>query len=290
MIPTKYQDESATIKHLLALGNPHKLEGGVGREWPDYLASGFTESDVPVLIQILTDKDLMYSQNESDEIYAFIHAWRVLGQLESVEAIGPLISVIETETDDDWVLTEVPKVMGMIGKQAIKPLADYMLGDVKDEFSKANASDCLKSIATEHPEQRDTVLDVYSQYLKAPDPTLQSFNGLLVCNLLDLKATELIDQVRPMYEKGYVDITTSGDLEDVEIALGLRSQRDTPKPNYANPRLAALGKLLGAPPTSAPGMGFGTKNPFVRDAPKLGRNDPCHCGSGKKYKKCCIDK
>ena len=22
---------------------------------------------------------------------------------------------------------------------------------------------------------------------------------------------------------------------------------------------------------------------------KLGRNDPCHCGSGKKYKKCCID-
>lgn len=24
-----------------------------------------------------------------------------------------------------------------------------------------------------------------------------------------------------------------------------------------------------------------------REEPKLGRNDPCHCGSGKKYKKCC---
>ena len=23
-----------------------------------------------------------------------------------------------------------------------------------------------------------------------------------------------------------------------------------------------------------------------RDTPKLGRNDPCHCGSGKKFKKC----
>jgi hypothetical protein len=22
----------------------------------------------------------------------------------------------------------------------------------------------------------------------------------------------------------------------------------------------------------------------------LGRNDPCHCGSGKKYKACCLDK
>ena len=27
-----------------------------------------------------------------------------------------------------------------------------------------------------------------------------------------------------------------------------------------------------------------------RPIPKLGRNDPCHCGSGKKYKKCCYDK
>ena len=22
----------------------------------------------------------------------------------------------------------------------------------------------------------------------------------------------------------------------------------------------------------------------------IGRNDPCHCGSGKKYKSCCLDK
>jgi len=30
--------------------------------------------------------------------------------------------------------------------------------------------------------------------------------------------------------------------------------------------------------------------PFVRDTPKVGRNDPCPCGSGKKYKKCCLDR
>jgi preprotein translocase subunit SecA len=27
--------------------------------------------------------------------------------------------------------------------------------------------------------------------------------------------------------------------------------------------------------------------PYKREAPKVGRNDPCPCGSGKKYKKCC---
>ncbi len=27
---------------------------------------------------------------------------------------------------------------------------------------------------------------------------------------------------------------------------------------------------------------------YTREAPKVGRNDPCPCGSGKKYKKCCL--
>jgi len=28
-------------------------------------------------------------------------------------------------------------------------------------------------------------------------------------------------------------------------------------------------------------------DPIRREAPKVGRNDPCPCGSGKKFKKCC---
>lgn len=33
--------------------------------------------------------------------------------------------------------------------------------------------------------------------------------------------------------------------------------------------------------------GFEPPQPYVRPEPKIGRNDPCPCGSGKKYKKCC---
>lgn len=32
------------------------------------------------------------------------------------------------------------------------------------------------------------------------------------------------------------------------------------------------------------------KIPFVGITPKIGRNDPCPCGSGKKYRKCCLEK
>lgn len=33
--------------------------------------------------------------------------------------------------------------------------------------------------------------------------------------------------------------------------------------------------------------GLEIQTPYVRTEPKIGRNDPCPCGSGKKYKKCC---
>lgn len=32
----------------------------------------------------------------------------------------------------------------------------------------------------------------------------------------------------------------------------------------------------------------GGSSPLRREEPKVGRNDPCPCGSGKKYKKCCL--
>jgi len=30
--------------------------------------------------------------------------------------------------------------------------------------------------------------------------------------------------------------------------------------------------------------------PPAQETPKIGRNSPCPCGSGKKYKKCCMGK
>ncbi|HUG92219.1 MAG TPA: preprotein translocase subunit SecA [Planctomycetaceae bacterium] len=42
----------------------------------------------------------------------------------------------------------------------------------------------------------------------------------------------------------------------------------------------------GAPPRE-PGQAVQVVEPIVNRAPRVGRNDPCPCGSGKKYKKCC---
>ncbi|MGN0488281.1 MAG: preprotein translocase subunit SecA [Ruminococcus sp.] len=42
-----------------------------------------------------------------------------------------------------------------------------------------------------------------------------------------------------------------------------------------------------AKPTATSGDGTDSVNKTIRKGKKIGRNDPCPCGSGKKYKKCC---
>ena len=54
-----------------------------------------------------------------------------------------------------------------------------------------------------------------------------------------------------------------------------------------NPVQAALKREQVAKPTQTSDDGTDTANKTVRKGKKVGRNDPCPCGSGKKYKKCC---
>jgi len=83
--------------------------------------------------------------------------------------------------------------------------------------------------------------------------------------------------------------------EDVQAA---QQRAATDKMQYQHAQAAPLSA---APPplagqAAAPGQAGGPPvppkppadpaTPFVRDTPKVGRNEPCHCGSGKKFKHC----
>lgn len=46
-------------------------------------------------------------------------------------------------------------------------------------------------------------------------------------------------------------------------------------------------KQIAVPLTASVDDGSSVKKPIVKKTEKIGRNDPCPCGSGKKYKKCC---
>ena len=61
------------------------------------------------------------------------------------------------------------------------------------------------------------------------------------------------------------------------------------KEEFIHEEYSALGPAVPQPDTAIPpstpsSLPQGT---YKRKVPKVGRNDPCPCGSGKKYKKCC---
>jgi len=66
-----------------------------------------------------------------------------------------------------------------------------------------------------------------------------------------------------------------------KMMVSNRAQQDQPSA-MALARQAQPGH--GAPP---PGMDTPPPQPIRNTGPEVGRNDPCPCGSGKKYKKCC---
>ncbi len=49
-----------------------------------------------------------------------------------------------------------------------------------------------------------------------------------------------------------------------------------------------LGLMLAAQRSAFETAASGRAEPIRRPGSKLGRNDPCPCGSGKKYKRCCM--
>ena len=67
-----------------------------------------------------------------------------------------------------------------------------------------------------------------------------------------------------------------------------RTFADTPQSSVA-PFKGVSNSLRRRKPGFAPRMhGCGRRLPRCRRSPRLGRNDPCPCGSGKKFKKCCL--
>ena len=80
------------------------------------------------------------------------------------------------------------------------------------------------------------------------------------------------------------------DTTRMVLAVAPRREQEIKRVEVAKPLTAGFSGAPGARPAvgarPAPAQS-GIVSPSARTAPKVGRNDPCPCGSGKKYKKCC---
>src|SRR5690606_1227925 len=79
--------------------------------------------------------------------------------------------------------------------------------------------------------------------------------------------------------------TTGGGPDDSEGTVAFTARFRVNGQEHDHVELATFGRENGA--WVYTGQVDTTPKPVRRETPKVGRNDPCPCGSGKKYKKCC---
>jgi uncharacterized protein YecA (UPF0149 family) len=108
-------------------------------------------------------------------------------------------------------------------------------------------------------------------------PEDEILNAVVISALLDLNAVEAAPAIRQAFKEDRVD-TSIVDLAHAHEEL------DLPPESTVGARL--LARLRPQAATNTRRLGIAAPRPSAQVAPKVGRNDPCPCGSGKKYKKC----
>jgi hypothetical protein len=187
------------------------------------------------------------------------------------------------EDINDWVSEDLPETFGLIGPAAIPALRDFLADATHGEWSRAAASNSLVKIAQCHSPSRDEVIAILCAQLAHFAEQDRNLNACLVADLAaDLRATEAAPIIEQAFAADTVDLTMMGDWEDVQIELGLLDERQTPQRDYLAiemPEVVETRRMLQS-----------LKEQFqaqsAKPARSLGRNEPCWCGSGKKYKHC----
>ncbi len=238
-----------------------------------------SNADIPELIAMFEDAELEVSV--SPMAWAPFHALKALGQLKAEAAIPVLMRRLENmklEDDaEDPLDYELGGVLCEIGVASFGPLVGVVRNPTLSQASRITACEALGNLADRVPGIREDCCTLLAHMIADRQQAAASVNGWVLVVLMRFKASAHAEVVRQAFEEGRIDPSIAGDWEDAQIAFGLRSERSRPRKPMFVP--------ADDPDTPLPGPESG--RPYVRSAPKVGRNDSCPCGSGKKYKKCC---
>jgi hypothetical protein len=250
------------------------------------------------------DKVLAIIGGETDEISTWKEGFaiRLAGEMK-LEAAIPLMIATLHEVPDDWINDECHRAFAKIGSEAVVAhfSSDYATSDwfermfyacvLEDIHSDPSVHTCLAFLKVEEDQEirgflLQSILFNFStegieparQYiLKMPlDPDVLDVRSALLtaCKLMGerfpefdawLEDSKNDQEFRRKWHEEHPIPSDEEDFEDDEFddEEFEEEEYDVPEP----------------PPLT-----------IVRRAERVGRNDPCPCGSGKKFKKCCYGK
>lgn len=246
---------------------------------------------------------------EPDDMKALIPIFHMLGEWREPSAYRPLVQLLRRSTHaldhllGDAVTETSFRVIAGTFDGNLQPIFE-LLEDVKaDDFARSSLFDSLVVIAQLHPGQRPAI----EEYLRTFRQRCPKAETDVLVGWMDAIAAlgipEMSQPVRDMFDHGLIPkefCDFEHFLEDYEATI--KANGTTAMRRYQNAlitdaidelskwhsyseeffaeqkRLKADHLLRVSPWTEA----------FVNAADKVGRNDPCPCGSGKKFKKCCL--
>ena len=98
---------------------------------------------------------------------------------------------------------------------------------------------------------------------------------------------ELFSAMLDEYKKDVVGTLAKVQVRDPQEVAEAEAQAEAARPQQVTyEHAAAASPTASAPPEQDENAEVASEETFIRDQPKVGRNDPCWCGSGKKFKRC----
>ncbi|MFZ5877276.1 MAG: YecA family protein [Nitrospirota bacterium] len=263
---------------------------------------------VPPLTWVVMDPSNW--QTDSSAWWAPIHAAYLLAAIGGEDAfMGLLTAADHAEAHEcEWILTALPAMLGRQGAGIRPYLSERVRDHARDPFSRATMAECLAATTVVDASGSDAVFAEVGALFN--DAEHDAFKTMIGGVLMDFQREEyrdaLLAHARHLAD-GADGAQSNAPIfiqDDVERALGTDS---TPNlgpytadwlsfysPEEIASRQAAWAEEDAASDHTDVEVGEDDWEPefipqVVRLHPKIGRNDPCRCGSGKKFKKCCLE-
>jgi hypothetical protein len=249
-----------------------------------------------------------WHETESNgEWWLRFHAMMILGLIPREDAGVLLVefmrrmSIAADDDLDDWLDGAWPALFANKPTTSLKPLRDLVTDRDCDWYIRICALEAVLGHAqNDGAEALEEALDWTAQLAADKRDGLVMRLGCAV-ELLDFpreRHRALLDRLAGRRDANGVVHFNGKDVADAYAAarddpIGRRS-RDDPWKFYAMESISerqqrwareSVDDDIDDDPVEDDVAGVSL--PYGRDVPRIGRNDPCPCGSGKKYKKCC---
>jgi len=234
------------------------------------------------------------------------HALLLLTHIKSEKAIPILLEVLKQNNDyiDFWFGDSLFAMMKTTLFYSNKNNEEDLLSFIKEPninaYSKNIVSETLLQILyfksnsnrQELLSYCENILDYIIENKENENILDTEFIGLFISDLVEHRTLELLPKIKKLFDLEIVGYWICGDYESVLKDISNDVNIDEPK-SYSNFIEVYTGFKKNWNVTEDNHGFFDDKNDYF-DEPyisqkKIGRNEPCPCGSGKKYKKCCIN-